>query len=174
MPDMSLDCIFARRSIRKYTEEPVGEEDLNLLLRAAMSAPSAVNTRPWELVVAKSPQVLQDLSAICPYWGPVGRAPLGIVVCGHVTGQNRVEAFTVQDCSAATENILLAATALGLGAVWLGCYGVPDRVDAVSRLLGLPQDGSILPISVIAVGHPAESRPAHGQPDPERIHYDAF
>lgn len=171
MPDMSLDCIFHRRSIRQYTAEPVADQDVDTLLGAAMAAPSAMGKKPWEVCVVRDPDVRREIAAVCPYWGPFGRAPLGIVVCGHVSGEGRVEAFTVEDCCAATQNLLLAATALGLGAVWLGCYGVPERVEAVSRLLGLPEGGTLRPISVVAVGHPAETKEPHGAADPSKARY---
>lgn len=169
---METDCILQRRAIRTYTDEAVTDSQLQLLLKAGMYAPSAMNTQPWEFIVIKERQTLENLADICKYWGPVARAPLGIVVCGHVSGSKNIEAFTVQDCSAATENILCAATGLGLGGVWLGCYGVPERVQKVSEVLGVP-DG-VLPISVLAIGHPKTPLAGHAEFHAEKVHHGRY
>jgi nitroreductase len=123
-----IQTIFARRSIRKYTAEPVSEADIKTLLEAAMAAPSAANRKPWQFIVVTERQTLDRLAEVHPHGKMLFEAPLCIAVCGDLT---TFERFWVQDCSAATENLLLAATALGLGAVWLGVYPREERVTAV-------------------------------------------
>jgi nitroreductase len=160
-----IQTIFARRSIRKYTDESVSEADIQTLLEAAMAAPSASNRKPWQFVVVTKRQTLDKLAEIHPHGKMLFEAPLSIAVCGDLTS---VERFWVQDCSAATENLLLAATALGLGSVWLGVYPREERVAAVRQVLGLPE--KITPLNLISIGHPAEEKEARTQYDETRVH----
>jgi nitroreductase len=168
-----IDLIMSRRSIRQYADQPVPRELLEELLRAAMAAPSAVNARPWEFVVATDPAVLAEFRAQLRY----GRhnAPAAIIVCGHpgiATSQASAELFWVQDCSAATENILLAAAGLGLGTVWCGVHPVPQNVETVAKIVGLPP--GVTPLNLIWVGYPAEVKPARTQYDEARVHWDRY
>ncbi|HHX65629.1 MAG TPA: nitroreductase family protein, partial [Chloroflexi bacterium] len=162
----------ARRSIRKFTDEPVSEEDIDCLLKAAMAAPSASNRRPWEFVVVSDPRILARLRSRLVF----GRyyAPLAIVVCGNMRRAYPVPArdFWVQDCSAAMENILLTATALGLGSVWVGVHPVGLFRRGVSRALGLPRH--VLPLGVAYIGHPAESKVPRTQYDERRVHRQQY
>ena len=160
-----IEAIFARRSIRKYTVEPVSEADIKTLLEAAMAAPSASNRKPWQFVVVTERQMLDALAKVHPHGKMLFEATLCIAVCGDLT---TFERFWVQDCSAATENLLLAATALGLGAVWLGVHPREDRVAAVRQVLGLPE--TITPLNLVSIGHPAEDKEPRTQYDESRVH----
>ncbi|MCD6291000.1 MAG: nitroreductase family protein [Anaerolineae bacterium] len=166
--DERLHFIFARRSIREYTPEPVSDEDVQALLEAAMAAPSARNTKPWHFIVVRDRETLDRLSRTHKFADPLARAPLGLVVCGVPAASE----YWAQDASAATENILLAATALGLGTVWMGVHPQKDREEYVRQVLGIPED--VTPLNLIAVGHPAEEKPARTQFDPTRVHYERF
>jgi len=164
-----IQTIFARRSIRKYAGEPVSETDVKTLLEAAMAAPSSSNRKPWQFVVVTERQTLDSLAEAHPYGKMLFEAPLCIAVCGDLSISERV---WIQDCSAATENLLLAVTALGLGAVWLGVYPVEGRVSDVRRLLGIP--GEVVPLNLIAIGHPAEEKEPRTQYDEARVHREQW
>lgn len=157
--------ILARRSIRRYTDDPVSPDAVRTLLDAAMAAPSASNNRPWHFIVVTDRRTLDALADAHPYGKMLASAPLGIAVCGDTS---RAPRFWVQDCSAATENLLLTATALGLGAVWLGVHPLEERVASVRRLLALPQ--AVIPLNLLALGHPAETKPSRTQYDEARVH----
>lgn len=159
-----IQTIFARRSIRKYTAEPVSEKDIKTLLEAAMAAPSASNIKPYHFIVVTDREGLDALADVHPHGKMLYEATLCVAVCG-VPDESR---YWVQDCSAATENLLLAATALGLGAVWLGVYPKPDRVAPVSEVLGIPE--SVVPLNLISIGHPAEEKESRTQYNEERVH----
>jgi nitroreductase len=161
--DDRLAVLFARRSIRVYTDEPVSEADLKSLLEAAMAAPSGSNRKPWHFVAVTERETLRALAEAHPYGKMVAKAGAAIAVCG----EPGVSKWWVQDCSAATENILIAAVALGLGAVWLGCHGSPEREQAIRGVLGIPD--SIAVLSLLAVGHPAEEKEARTQYDSNRV-----
>jgi nitroreductase len=156
--------IFSRRSIRAYTDEPVSQDDVQSLLEAGMAAPSSTNLKPWHFVVVTDRDLLLALAEAHPYGKMLARAPLAIAVCGDPA----VSGAWVVDCSAATENILIAAAGLGLGGVWLGCHGAPERVEAVRTILGIPDTIGVL--SLLSIGHPAETKPARTQFDPARVH----
>lgn len=161
-----VDLIFARRSIRKYATEPVSEADVKTLLEAAMAAPSASNLKPWHFVLVTERETLNALAKAHPHGKMLAEAPLCIAVCGAPEISGR---YWVQDCSAATENLLLAATALGLGAVWLGVYPRDERVKPVREVLGIPE--LVTPLNLVAIGHPAEEKPARTQYDAARVHH---
>lgn len=164
-----IQTIFARRSIRKYTSEPVSEGDIQTLLEAAMAAPSASNRKPWQYVVVTERETIDALAEAHPHGKMLFDAPLCISVCGDLT---EMERYWVQDCSAATENLLLAATALGLGAVWLGVYPRDERVQAVRPILALPDH--ITPLNLISIGHPAEEKEPRTQFDDARVHRERW
>ena len=167
-----LDFIFKRRSIRKFTPEPISDEQIRDLLEAAMAAPSAINMQPWHFVVVREAELLEKLRKVLPF-GKMA-APLAVIVCGDLGNAKRLvaENFWVQDCSAATENILLAAPALGLGAVWCGVSPIKTMVKVVSDVLGLP--GTLIPLNVIFVGHPAELKDPHTKFNENKVSYDGF
>ncbi len=150
-----LEALFTRRSIRKFTGEPVSEEDLNTVLRAGFYAPSARNTRPWHFVVVRDSNTLLKITEIQPYTKMLPQAGCCIVVCGDIL-KEVMRGFLVEDCSAAMQNMLLAAHGLNLGAVWCGLYPVPIFTRPVSRLLKLPIN--ILPVGLMALGHKSEDR----------------
>jgi len=165
----ALDVIFTRRSIRRYTDESVSESDLKTILEAGMNAPSASNRQSWHFIVVNTREKLNAITEVHPYSQMLKQAPLAIVVCGDTEVS---ESYWPQDCSAATENILLAARALGLGTVWLGVYPRDDRVTGVSKLFNLPKH--IIPLSVIAVGHPAEEKGRVNRYDAAKIHRNGW
>ena len=168
----TLDLIMKRRSIRKFSSEPVAQEQLDELLQAAMAAPSASNRRPWEFVVVTDAEVLARLRralVLGPY-----KAPAAIVVCGNLlrTLPPPAQKFWIQDCSAAMQNILLAATGLGLGTVWIGVHPVGPFKRAVAKALGLPRH--VQPLGLVHIGHPRESKESRTQYDPNRVHWQAW
>lgn len=167
-----LETIYRRRSIRAYTDQPVPREMLVDLLKAGMAAPSAANHRPWEFIVMMEPQGIANLKEVLPY--AKFNAPAIIVVCGRPeqgyseSGGN----YWVQDCSAAIENILIAAVGLGLGTVWTGIYPIQSRVADVRRILGIPE--SSVPLAAVLVGYPAEEKPARTQYNEARVHWERY
>ena len=167
----AISNIMTRTSIRQYTNEPVTKADIETMLRAGMAAPTAVNKQPWHFVAVTDKNKLAELAG---RRNMIKQAGVAIVVCGNMGKalQGPAQAFWVQDCSAATENILLAANALGLGAVWTGCYPMDDRVAEVSKVLKLPE--TIVPLCVIAIGHPAEQPTPKDKWKPENVSYNEF
>ncbi len=167
----ALDALLGRRSIRTYADAPVTDEQLEVLLRAAMAAPSAGNQQPWRFIVVRDGAQRHALAGATPYAGMIGRAPVGIVVCGD-TRDEKHPGYWVQDCSAAIENLLVAAHAIGLGAVWIGVYPVEERVANVRRICGVP-DG-VVPMSMVALGHPAEVKPPAERYEPAFVHEERW
>ena len=147
--------IMTRRSIRKYTGQSVEKEKIEILLKAAMSAPSAGNQQPWDFIVITQKEIIKKVRQASPYAAPLEGAPLCIIVCAGLQ-KERFPGNWVLDCSAATENILLAAHAIGLGAVWIGIYPEQDRMKYLSRIFNL--SGNIKPMAVISIGYPAEEK----------------
>ena len=153
--DAVISNIMTRTSIRSFTDEPLTDSQIETLLRAGMAAPSAVNKQPWKFVVVKNKPLLRQIADSLPNTR-LSSAVCAIVVCGDMTKtlDGVARDFWIHDCSAATENILLAAHALELGAVWAGIFPNPDRVDKLRGLIDLPE--TQIPLCVIAIGHPAE------------------
>jgi nitroreductase len=169
MMNPRLEPVFARRSIRQYTDQPVTAEEIQILLEAGMAAPSASNRRPWHMVTVTDRRALAALAEAHPHGKMTAHAAVAIAVCGDPAISPR---FWIQDCAAATENILIAATALGLGAVWLGCHPNEDQEQAVRSVLRIPDEIGVL--SLIAIGRPAEEKPPRTQYDPARDHRDRW
>ncbi len=167
----ALEAIHTRRSIRKYQPRPVPEELIQKLLAAAMSAPSAGNSQPWHFVVLTEKEILREIPAINPYAAMADEAPAAILVCGDTTVE-KYAGYWVVDCAAAVENLLLAAHALGLGAVWTGTYPRKERMEAYGRLLNLPQE--VVPHTLVVLGYPAERLPAEDRYRPERVHLNRW
>ena len=169
---VAINNIMTRTSIRQYTNEPVSKADIETMLRAGMAAPTAVNKQPWHFIVVNKKEKLMELASTNPYAKMLEKAPLAIVVCGDMSKalEGDARAFWVQDCSAATENILLAAHALGLGAVWTGLYPNMERVDAVSEVLNLTDN--IIPLCTVVIGHPAEQPQPKDKWNPENVSYN--
>lgn len=163
------EVLLKRRSVRRFTTEKVDKGAVEQLLHAAMSGPSACNTQPWEFFVITSGQKLEEIRATGRYTGI--RAPLCIVVCGNRERMlpPPVDTFWVQDCSAATENILLAAADMGLGSVWCGVYPKEDAVEKVQKTLGVPE--AVIPLGIIHIGHPAENPEPRDQYRDELVHF---
>ena len=167
----TLDAIHSRRSIRKYTDQPVTPEQVEVLLRAAMAAPSAGNAQPWRFVVVSEPDILAKVATMHPYIKMAAKAPLGILVCGD-TRVEKYPGYWVVDCSAAAQNLLLAAQDLGLGAVWTGIHPMRDRQEAFAALFRCP--AGVVPHSFIPIGHPAEAKGRDDRFKPERVHHNRF
>jgi nitroreductase len=166
-----FDAIFTRRSIRKFTGEPVSEEQLALILRAGSYAPSAHNHQPWHFVVVRDCDTLEAIAAGHPYAKMLPQAGCCIVVCGDKERQG-MTGFLVEDCSAAIQNMLLAAHGSGLGAVWCGLYPVPRLTRLVSKLLQLPKH--VIPVGMIGLGHKLEDRQTGERFDPARVHQEKW
>jgi nitroreductase len=173
-PRDCLSVIHSRKSVRQYTGQPVSKEQLMTILKAGMAAPTAVDKRPWAFVVVTDETVLAKLAEGLPYSKMIVQSKAAIVVCGVLAkalpGEGRV--FWVQDCSAATENILLAAEAIGLGAVWTGMYPSQQRLAYAQQVLGIPQD--VIPLNIIAVGHPVGVEKPKDKFDPANIHWQKW
>lgn len=163
------DALLKRRSVRKFTEEKVSAELIDELMHAAMSGPSACNKQPWEFYVVTNEDVLEKLRSASMFTKM--KAPMAIIVCGNLDRALPLHAaaYWIQDCSAATENILLCATDLGLGAVWCGIHPQKRAEEKVRECLGI--DDKQIPLNIILVGHPAEEPEARDQYDEERVHY---
>lgn len=164
--------ILERRSVRRYADKKVSWELIEQLLRAGMAAPSAGNQQPWQFIVVTDKNVLLEIPKVHPYAEMLKDAGANaIVVCGDLTLE-RHKGYWIQDCSAATQNILITAQSLGLGAVWLGVYPVEERVGNLKRLLGIP--GDVIPLCVISFGFPAEKKEPADRYDEARIHMNGW
>lgn len=168
-----IENIMTRTSIRQFTEQPVAKDTLDIIVKAGMAAPSAMNKQPWAFVVVTDRNMLDSLNAVHPY-ANLKTATAAIIVCGDMekTIEGDGRPYWVQDCSAATENILLAAHGLGLGAVWCGVYPIKERIDSISEVLGLPS--SIIPLNVITMGYPADNPQPKDKWNPEAVHYQKW
>jgi nitroreductase len=167
----ALKAIMTLRSVRLYTGDPVDEKDVEALLRAAMQAPSARNAQPWHFIVITERSVLDAIPKFHPYSNMLLNAPVAILVCGDQAVEEDPE-YINQDCAAATQNILLAAHALGLGAVWLGIYPRSKRIQEIRKLLNIPS--RILPVSLIAFGYPAEEKMEIDRFKAERVYHNSW
>ena len=163
------EALLKRRSVRKFTEEAVSDEDITELLHAGMSGPSACNKTPWEFFVITNPEILEKLRKAARF--SKISAPLAIVVCGNLSKALPLSfsSFWIQDCSAATENILLRATDLGLGAVWCGIHPMKRAEKNVSDILSLSE--KLIPLNIIYIGHPAEESEARDQFSEKKVHF---
>ena len=169
IPD-ALTVIHSRKSVRKYLDKPVTKEQLEILLRAGMASPTAGDNRPWAFVVVTSRATLDTLSFSSPYTKMLAQAKAAIVVCGN-TRKSKSEVW-IQDCSACSENILLAAEAIGLGAVWCGIWLNPEPTRYVKRVLGLPEE--IQPLNIISIGYPTGVEKPKDKWDPANIHWEKW
>ncbi len=170
-----LKVIYTRRSVRSYADKEIPEEDILKILKAAMLAPSAGNEQPWHFIVVRSREKLRKLAEAHPYGKMVARAAAAIIVCCDPKLSKYPYPMWVQDCSAATQNILLAARALGIGSVWIGVYPVEDRMEAIRNVLGIPRD--VIVFSLVPLGYPHSENDFYEAPDrfkEERIHYDGW
>lgn len=169
----AIENIMTRTSIRQFKAQPVEQDKVDILLKAAMAAPTALNLQPWHFIVINDKETIALLSGKRPT-----SAPLMIAVCGDTDktmlpdGSTKLPDFWVEDVSAATENLLLAAHALGLGAVWTGVYPAMDRTAEVANVLNCPQN--IVPLAVVRVGYPDESPEPKNKYKEENISYNKF
>jgi nitroreductase len=163
----AMECIKTRRSVRQFKNKKIPPDLINGILEAGMAAPSAGNEQAWEFVVIDDTSILKRIPEIHPYAAMTANAPVAILVCGNLDNQ-KYDGFWPQDCSAAVQNILLAAHALGLGTVWTGIHPIPERVTNFRKLLNIPD--SIVPFALIPIGYPIDiPRPANRY-SPEKVH----
>jgi nitroreductase len=167
----AIEAIMTRRSIRKYTDKPVDDDVVEKLLRAAMAAPSSGNEQPWHFIVIRERKILEHIPTFHPHSHMLKEAALAILICED-PGLEIYKGRGVLDCSAATENMLLAAHALGLGAVWLGIYPVEERMCGMRKLLNMP--AQVVPISLVSIGYPNQKCTSEDRYKPERVHYDRW
>jgi nitroreductase len=165
------DPVLSRRSIRRYTEQPVDDALVERLLRAAMAAPSAGNQQPWRFVVIRDRAMLQAIADMHPYGKMLPGAPVAILVCGD-PGDAKWAVLWDQDCSACTENLLIEAELLGLGAVWLGIHPLPEREAALRELLAIPEE--VVPFAIVPFGWPAQRKEPSDRYDTTRVHSERW
>lgn len=166
----TIEAILTRRSIRKYTKQPVSDEVVKELLNAAMYTPSAYNRQPWCFVVISDSKILNEIPRYHPYAQMLKEAPVAIMVC--LDSDLQMGNYGVQDCSAVTQTILLAAHAKGLGAVWLGLHLTKSKITAIKNILNLPE--RIIPVTLISIGYPAEQHPQPDRYRADRVHYNQW
>lgn len=166
-----FEAIVTRRSIRKYTDQPVTDEDIRVVLNAAMMAPSAGNAQPWHFVVVREAGLKARVAELNVYAAMARTAPAGILVCGDPRLE-KYPGFWVQDCSAAIQNMLLAAHGLGLGAVWTGIYPVAERVEGFRDVFGLPAE--VVPLGYIVLGYPDQHPQSASRFREDRVHWEVW
>ncbi len=167
----ALQTILSRQSVREYTGDAIPESTVEALLRAAMNAPSAGNEQPWHFLVIRDRETLEEIARIHTYAQMLRSAPLALLICGDLR-LSRFPGTWVQDCAAATQNVLLAAQSFGLGGVWVGVHPVSEREAAFRRLLGIPAE--VVPFSLVPIGHPAAWEPREDRFDAARIHRERW
>jgi nitroreductase len=168
-----LDLIFGRRSIRVYSPGEVSEQAVTKLLEAAMAAPSSMTKDPWRFVTVRDKQTLSELATLHPGAAMLSSAAMAIVVCGDLdVAFERQLSYLLQDCSAATENFLLAAHAQGLGACWVGVHPTKPLVKRVKELLSLP--ASVVPMAVVSLGQPGEQPPPRTRYNADYVHRERW
>lgn len=169
-----LETIMTRTSVRQFTDEAVKPCCVEKMLQAAMAAPTAVNKQPWHFVVVDDKQMLDRLAGEGHRGDMLRKAPLAIVVCGDLskTMEGKGQEFWIQDCSAATENLLLAAHAMGLGAVWTSQYPMDNRYARTQQVLSLPE--SVVPLCIVVVGHPAEQPQPKDKWKADNVSYNSY
>lgn len=170
----TIEAIMTRSSVRSYSDKGIAKETVDTLLRAAMAAPTAMNKQPWRFVVIDKREILDTIASKFKSMTMAAKAPLAIVMCGDmndaIEGEGRE--YWVQDVSASTENLLLAAHAMGLGAVWCGIYPIEERVKDFSELLQLPEN--IKPMACVCIGYPDGTNQPKDKWKPEYIHYNKW
>ncbi len=167
----TMEAILGRRSIRRYRNQPLEQPLIEQVLRAAMCAPSANNEQPWQFIVVTERQTLDLIPTVHPYADMLREAPAAILVCGDMTLE-KSPGYWVVDCAAATQNLLVAAHAIGLGTVWLGVYPREQRICDITALFGLPDH--VKPLALVAIGYPAETKPANDRYDSSRVRWNKW
>ncbi len=170
----TLQTIFNRKSVRTYTGAPVSKDQLLMLVKAGMAAPTAVDRRPWDFIIITDKAILKKLSDSSQHAKMTEHAAAAIVVTGDLNRQygGKEAIYWTLDCSAATENILLAAESMGLGAVWTALYPDPDRINPVKSILSIPQD--IVPLALIPIGVPTGSEKPKDKFNAKQIHQNGW
>lgn len=174
MENQAIKNIMTRVSVREFTGEKISDAQIDTLLRAAMAAPSAINKQPWAFIVVTDEPLIAKLGEALPYSRCSNHPAVAIIPCGDLSKAipGEMANFWVNDVSAATENLLLAAHAMGLGAVWTGLHPDMNRAKMVQEIVGLPEH--IIPLCVVPVGVPAEHPDIKDKYKPENIHYNAW
>jgi nitroreductase len=167
----ALEAIFTRRSIRKYKDQEIPDDQIKILLSAAMNAPTAMNQKPWVFVVIDKKEILDKIPDFHPNASMLKNADKAVLICGDKK-REKIKNYWALDCSAATENLLIAARALDIGACWLGIYPRDERIKALKKLLSLPDD--IIPFSLISLGIPDEESKEIDRFEESRIHYNKW
>jgi nitroreductase len=170
-----MNMIFKRTSVRKYKTDAVSPEQIELLMKAGMAAPSAMNVQPWEFVVVQKRENLDKIVQFHPYSQMLKEAPLAIIVCADKNkgaAEFTVKKFWIQDCSAATENIMLQAAEMGLGSVWLGTYPKTEVCEPIAKAFNLPTN--IILVTIIALGHPDGEVTPKNKFDKSKIHHEGW
>ena len=172
--EAALENIMTRVSVRQFTGEKISDEQIDILLRAAMAAPSAINKQPWAFIVVTDEALIAKLGEALPYSRCSNKPACAFIPCGDLSKaiEGEMAAFWINDVSAATENLLLAAHAMGLGAVWTGLHPDMNRATMVQQMLGLPEH--IIPLCVVPVGVPAEQPEVKDKYKPENIHFNKW
>ena len=172
--EIALGNIMTRKSVRKYLDKPIEEDKIEKILCAGMAAPSAGNKQPWSIVVVNDKAALARLGEKLPYAKMTSGADIALVVCGDLSKgfEGKESEYWIQDCAAMSENILLAAHALGLGAVWTGVYPMQERMNIVSEELGLPEN--VIPLNVIPMGYPDGETPIKDKWNPSNVKYNKW
>lgn len=166
-----FEALKTRRSIRAYQDRDINDQDIRKIIDAAMMAPSAGNARPWQFIVIKDREKLQKLKNINPYAKMGDDAKAAIMICGDLSLE-KYQGFWVQDCSAATQNLLLAAHALGIGSVWTGVHPIEERVKGFKELFNLPEN--IVPLSLNILGYPKKVPKSESRFEENKIHYEKW
>jgi Nitroreductase len=168
----TLTSIFKRRSIRRFTAQAVEKGKVDMLLQAAMAAPTAKNMQDWEFLVVTSKEGKKKIQEAHPTGFVAANAPLAIIVCSNLGREKIAPGFFAQDCAAAIQNMMLAAYDMGLGSVWMGVYPRQDRVAAIKTAFDMPED--IQPVAVVVFGYADEQKPDQNRFDPEKVHYEKW
>ncbi len=163
----AMEALLTRRSIRRFHPDPVPAADVERMLEVLFRSPSAADARPWQFGIVDRRDLLDRLAEAMPRCEMLREAPLALLVCAEPS-RERIPGFWPQDCAAATENLLIAAHALGYGAVWIGLHPVPDRERAAREILRIPRE--LVPFALVAIGRPAETPPPDDRRDPTRVH----
>lgn len=166
-----FEALLTRRSIRKFTADPVSDEDLRLVLKAGMCAPSAHNSQPWHFILVRDKALLASIAERHPYAKMAAEAPVVIVVCANPE-EAKEPGFWQQDCTAALENMLIAARGLNLGTVWCGMHPIEDRVAPIREMLNVPAQINML--ALVVLGHPAQPFAAADRFNEGKIHLDRW
>jgi nitroreductase len=166
-----LEAIFTRRSIRKYTGEPVSDQDLETVLRAGFQAPSAHNIQPWEFIIIKDRSKFDKIAKVHTYAKMLPQAEVCIIICGDNNKQTET-GLLIEDCSAAIENILLAAHGIGLGAVWCGLYPITHLTKEMKEICLLPKH--VIPVGMVVLGHAGEEKKSIDKYDTAKLHYEKW